>query len=447
MLGAPVPLYLAAAFGAAVPAGAGAPVAPSTSPVQATLVTDAPTLLALGARLEETGRLGDAGAAFAALADDPDPDVRAEARVQLARIYMRLDQPRRAALLLRQVADERPKLAAPRLMLAQVLAQIDDIDGAWRELRAVSTTNLPPTVARFVDRLSASLQASKPFGVQVELALAPDSNVNRATRSDTLGTVFGDFTLDEDAKAKSGLGAAIRGMAHARLTLSDNIGLVARLGTETNLYRDKDFNDISFDLSAGPEFRLGRTRLSAEGGVVQQWYGMAPYQRGLRVTATAIRPLGAASQARLDIGIRWTDNKLNDLQDGNGKSARVRFERALSTRLLVSASLGADRYKADDPAYSTRSWAGGITAYREMGRVTLSAGVEMARLKADERLLLLPEARRDRLTRFHIGAVYRQLTVGGFAPMTRVVVERNQSSVEYYDYKRIRTEFGIARAF
>jgi hypothetical protein len=31
--------------------------------------------------------------------------------------------------------------------------------------------------------------------------------------------------------------------------------------------------------------------------------------------------------------------------------------------------------------------------------------------------------------------------------MTRLVVERNRSTVEFYDYKRICTEFGIARAF
>ena len=61
--------------------------------------------------------------------------------------------------------------------------------------------------------------------------------------------------------------------------------------------------------------------------------------------------------------------------------------------------------------------------------------------------MLLPEARDDRLRRFHLGAVFRQLTVAGFAPTARVVIERNRSTVEYYDYKRTRTEFGVTRAF
>jgi hypothetical protein len=68
-------------------------------------------------------------------------------------------------------------------------------------------------------------------------------------------------------------------------------------------------------------------------------------------------------------------------------------------------------------------------------------------LRSDERLALLPEARKDRWARFQLGAVFRNLTVAGFAPVVRLVVERNQSTVEYYDYKRTRTEFGISRAF
>jgi len=419
----------------------------SPTPVDRTYTATAADLFQLAENMTTHGVAEQAEPILALLAQNPDANVRNEARYRQALLLETQGRDRDAAVLLRRILDDKPGAAAVRLKLATTLQKLGDEQAALRELRAVGTSNLPPTVARFVDRLSASLQASKPFGIQVEFALAPDSNANRATRSDTLGTVFGDFTLDEDARAKSGLGAALRGMGHARLRLSDGFNLAARAGFESNIYRDKDFNDISLDLSAGPEFRLGRTRFTAEAGLVEQWYGMEPYQRTLRVAASAVRPIDAASQVRLDAGVRWMNNKLNDLQDGHGLSPRVRYERALSPRLLVSTSLGFDRFKARDPAYSTRTWAAGIAAYREMGRMTLSVGAEYARLKADERLQLLPEARSERLMRFHVGSVYRQLTFGGFAPMTRLVIERNRSTVEYYDYKRVRTEVGISRAF
>ena len=125
----------------------------------------------------------------------------------------------------------------------------------------------------------------------------------------------------------------------------------------------------------------------------------------------------------------------------------MRYERALSPQLLVAAAIGAERFKARDDAYSTKGWAVQLSAFRDVGRITFSAGVDIGRLDADERLVLLPEARRDRFLRLQLGLVNRKLTVAGFAPMSRLVFERNRSTIEFYDYKRTRMEFGITRAF
>ena len=229
--------------------------------------------------------------------------------------------------------------------------------------------------------------------------------------------------------------------------LQPNLGLVARASGEANLYRHSDFDDIALEVAVGPEWRLGRTRLSAEAGIGRQWYGMKPFQRSLRLSASAARPVDSVSVLRLDGTLRRIDNRLNDLQDGHGRSLRARYERALSPDLVVAVSAGVDRFVAKDAAYSTRGWNAGISAYRNVGRMTLSAGLEFGRLKADGRLLLLSKARADRLTRFSVGSVFRQLTFAGFAPVARVIVERNRSTVEFYDFRRVRTEFGISRAF
>lgn len=77
----------------------------------------------------------------------------------------------------------------------------------------------------------------------------------------------------------------------------------------------------------------------------------------------------------------------------------------------------------------------------------MTAQAEFGRLRADERLILFPDERSDKLSRWTIGATFRQVTFAGFSPMTRLVIERNRSTVEFYDYKRVRTEFGITRAF
>ncbi len=399
---------------------------------------------------EEAYRRGNAAVAetaFRALLQDPTPEVRAEARFRLAKLVAAAGRENEAAVLLRRILDDYPGAAPARLELATLFNKMGRRDSVLRELRALRTAELPPNLARFVDRMTASLQAGKPLGLHVELALAPDSNINRATRSDTLGTIFGDFTFEEDSKAKSGVGAAIRGAAHARFSLGRDLSVVGRAVTSANLYRDKDFNDAAAELSLGPEIRLGGMDLSLELGVGQQWYGMRPWQRGMRLAGSLARPVDSVSALRLDGAIRWTDNRFNDLQDGRGVSLRARYERALSRQLSLAASLSVDRYKARDAAYSTRSWTAGLTAYRDFGRTSLNVGTEVGRLEADEALSILPEARRDKLLRFSISAVMRQFTIAGFAPVARVIFERNKSNVEFYDFKRTRTEFGISRAF
>ena len=269
--------------------------------------TTAAQLFQFASQLEARGEAGKAGEILIVLESDPDPNIRNEARYRRALLLSQSGEHREAAILLRRVVDDSPGSTAARLQLATTLQALGDEEGAWRELRAIRSSELPPTVARFVDRISASLQANKPFGAQLEVSLAPDSNINRATRSDTLGTVIGDFTLDDGSKAKSGVGAALRGMAHARLDLSEGAALQARADTEAHLYRDKDFSDVAMDLSVGPEFRLGPSRLGFEVGAVQRWYGMQPYQRGLRAAGFASIPMDSVSRVRLDVsGARST---------------------------------------------------------------------------------------------------------------------------------------------
>jgi hypothetical protein len=264
---------------------------------------------------------------------------------------------------------------------------------------------------------------------------------------ETLDTVFGQFTFDKDSKPKSGVGAAIRSLVQGRLNLSANVTLAARASLDAKLYRHREFNDVSLEVAGGPEFRLGPVRISAEAGVGQQWYGMEPFQRSLRLSSSAWLKVDDVSQLRVDGSARWSDNRFNDLQDGRGLAVAARYERALSPQFTVSIGAGADRFAARDDAYSTRSWTIGASAYREIGRMTVEIGGEIGRLNADDRLQILPEARQDKITRLHLGTVFRQLTVAGFSPTLRLVMERNHSNVEFYDYKRTRTEFGISRAF
>jgi tetratricopeptide (TPR) repeat protein len=393
------------------------------------------------------GDLTTASAIYAALEHNPDSDIRAEARFRYAKQLLGEKRNRDAALLLRRLIDEKPNATVARLELARALQLLGQPDAALRELRAAQASGLPPAVARLVDRYSEALRASRPFGANFEIALAPDSNINRATRSDTLGTFFGDFDIGKDSKARSGTGLSIQGQAYQRLSIGADNSLLVRLSGAADLYRKMDFNDIAVDFAAGPEFRLGRNQLNFEAGATQRWFGQKPFMRSARIGATWVRPIGSLTQLRLSGSAAVIDNQMNDLQDGKAFSGRLSVERALSATMGIGLNLSRDRQSLKDPGYSTTGWRAGLLGWRDVGRMTFTAEAEMGRLHADDRLQLFPDRRSDRYSSLSIGATFRQLQWHGFAPVTRFSIERNRSTIEFYDYRRTRSEIGVVRAF
>ena len=411
------------------------------------IAVSADQLLMLANQARRAGDLASAEEVYRALLADPSIEVRSEGRFRLAMMLVGLRRLAEAATLLRTILDEQPNAQRVRLELARVLDLMGDEGGARRALREAQAGGLPPDVARFVDRYSAALRAQKPIGASIDIAFAPDSNINRATRSDTLGTVLGDFELDEDARQRSGVGLAIRGQGYARIPLSGNMNMLGRVSGSADVYRAGDFNDLALAVGVGPELRSGADRLSLEVGSLWRWFGGVPYSRATTISANYFHPLGRKSQVRGTASVAFIDNQLNELQDGQAYSASVSYERALSNRAGVGISLSGIRQTLRDPGYS--SWGSQTTvfAYREAGPLTLVATASYEWLKADERLLLFPRLRSDHLYRASIGGTFRNFRIGTFAPFARATYEHNHSTTEIYSFRRIRTEIGVTRAF
>lgn len=429
------------------PAGTGWAAHPLPTESQQTASVSGDELLAIAHRAWMAGEIAVAESAYRALFADPSMHVRSEARFRLALILVALRRLPEAASLLREVLDQQPGAQRVRLELARILELMGDEGGARRALREVQAGGLPPDVARLVDRYSAALRAQKRLGASVDIALAPDSNINRATRSDTLGTVLGDFQIDEDSRQQSGLGLALRGQGYARLPIGKEANLFARVSTSADLYRDGEFSDVALAATVGPEVRLGADRLSVELGGLSRWYGGHAYSRAWTANLNFVRPLGRMAELRGSASVASIDNRLNDIQDGWAYSASLGYERAFSNRAGAGISLSVDRQALRDPGYST--WAGQATlfGYRDLGPITLIATLSHGRLRADERLLLFPEARSDRLYRASLAGTFRNFRVGTLAPFVRMTYDRNRSTSEMYDFRKLRTEFGVTRAF
>lgn len=427
---------------------------PVATPVQAAAGAEAVSglnaaqLFEAAERLLATEKTADAEILLQALTQDADPVVRNEARFRLARLREAQGRRTEAAVLLRRILDDEPDAARVRLELARLLFQIGDEAGARQQLRQAQGAGLPPDLVRIVDQFRSALRSRAPLGASIEVALAPDTNVNRATAQQTLEGGFFPIDLDEEARARSGIGVALNGQMYARFPIGGRLSILPRLSGAARLYSATRFNDISVDSRLGLE-RADSTagRLTISAGLERRWFGGRPLTRNALVAVDWLRPVSRTAQLTVNASATRQRFANNQAQNGGLYQLSLSYERALTQRTGISLTLSGSRQNATDAGYS--NWSGGATAlgYAEIGRTTAFASLGVRRLEADGPFFLFPEPRREWLLRSLVGATIRQLTIAGFSPVVRIVVERNKSTVGLFDYRRIAGEFGISRAF
>jgi len=419
-----------------------------TVPVSAPDHLSAAQVFALAGEARDRRDFATAEVAYRALTQDVDLEVRTEARFRLGLMLADdLGHYGDAALEFRRILDDKPGAARVRLELARMQAMLGNMGAARKELRAAQAAGLPSAVEQLVRFYSRALNARKPLGGSVEVALAPDSNINRATRSDTLGTVIGDFSLDEDARAKSGVGLALQGQGYFRLGIEPGADLLVRASTGATLYRERDFNDVTVAIQAGPQYTWGSNQLTVSAGPARRWFGGHLFSTTIGGGLSWQRPVGKRGQVRLDGNIAHVANRRNALQTADDFTLSANFDRAFSARFGGGVQAFGFREAARDPGYSLAM--GGTSAYlfREMGRTTLVGTVSYSHLEADARLFLYPNRRVEDRYSASIAATLRALHLGSFAPLVRLKWERNRSSIEIYDYRRVVAEFGVTSAF
>lgn len=405
-------------------------------------------VLALGEHLERAGDGRHSRRLYQELLQDPSLDVRAEARFRIAMLDKNEGRLPEAAAGLRLLLLQAPDAQRARLELASLLMQMGDDQAASTELRRARSGRLPDAVARQVDRWSATLRARRPSGASLDVALAPDTNINRATSADTLNTLIGDFGIDADSKARSGVGASLRGQAWRKFRLKgERISIQARTSLATDLYRRADANHYAAAITLTPELHLARTALSLDVTGGQSWYAGKAYVRQLQLAGRARSIVGPRSLVVVSLAAARIDNLRNDLQDGAEYLATASLEQGLSATGGIVLSGAWNRLSARDPGYSTKSWRLGLSGWQELGPSTLFGGFEIGRLDADERLALFPEARRDRYTKVTVGLSATAMKFGGFSPLIRISRERNRSTIVFTDYARTRSEIGVTRDF
>ena len=348
-----------------------------------------------------------------------------------------------------------PKQTRVRLELARAL-MLDHQNGAsiYHFRLAGQDSALTPDIRATIQQARGILRDSKPWHLNTNFGFAPDSNINNGTQAQTVDVVVGDqilpLTLDQNARARSGIGATGSLSAGYRFTLGERTGFLLDADGQGVKYKGSAADDYTLQLAAGPEFRpTEATSIGVQAVGLQRWYGgaRAVTQAGARLTVQ--HTLDDAQRVGLSLDARHSASGFSDNYSGWNLALYATYERVVARSMIASASLFVRADMLNSGAYSNHELGMSLGIGGELGH-GINAGVTgtLSRAVFDAPLLALSDsARRDWRYSARVYAGLRSFRLMGFSPSVSYTYSANDASLPLYASRRSRFAFDLARYF
>jgi hypothetical protein len=350
--------------------------------------------------------------------------------------------------MFRRILDSNPRQMRVRLELARTLFMEKKDEQSDYQFRLAAAANPPAMVARNIVRFREAIRARRSWRFNLDVGLAPDTNVNSATAKESVDIYGLPFQLDPSARAKSGTGFIAGGDASVRLQRLGKMPIYVGAYGQWTQYRDQRFDDAYAGLQAGPELELagGRLRTSVTG--LERWYGRHPLVASFGGELEYEKLVGDAWGEAATLLLRHNDYHGRSDVDGWDGEVRVTVDRPIGRTTVGFAYSTIERSWANDQGQAFWRGGAGVAVVTEIGwGLRPQLRIDVARQVNDGRLAPFAKQRRDWLLQTSFILYKRDWNVRGFAPSLSLTVIRNFSTLSLYDQRRIRGELRLTRAF
>jgi outer membrane protein len=360
-----------------------------------------------------------------------------------------------AETVFRSILRDHPGQTRVRLELARIM-MLNGKEGAadYHFRLAQQDSDLPPEIAQTIRSVRGVLRDQRTWHLNLNVGLAPDTNINSATSAESVNVNFGPFqlpiTLEESARQQSGIGQTGGFSAGLRLKVSKNIAVVVDTENRIVNYKGSFADDIQTQLAVGPEFRLGDTSsLSVQALGEQRWYGGRKANRDFGLQLGFQKILDAGQRVGLAIDARKSKSQLADAYTGTMLGSNLTYERVVGRAFIASASLFGRVDNLESKALSNKTFGAslGIGGELPLGiNAGLNASISRALFDAPQ-YVYSNEARHDLrfLSRAYLGV--RSLKLAGFSPSVEYIFSKIDSNYVLYQSDRHRVNFKFSRYF
>ena len=348
-----------------------------------------------------------------------------------------------------------PKQTRVRLELARALMMQGKDGGAAYHFRlATQDSALSPEIRATIQAQRGALRDRRPWHFSTDFGVAPDSNITNGTSAETVDLVVGNqtipLTLDENARARSGLGQTASLSAGYRFKIGGRGALVVDGDAQGVNYSGTANDDYTVQVAAGPEIRpTEATSISLQGLGLQRWYGgdRAVTQIGARLAVQ--HSIGESQRVGVTFDARHAASGLQQDYSGWNFALYATYERVIARSMIASASLFARADRLNEAAYSSNEFGLSLGIGGELPH-GINAGVTGTASRATFAAPLAALSNDPRADWRLAGRIYagvRSLRLMGFSPSVSYIYTLNASSLSLYESKRSRFAFSLARFF
>lgn len=383
------------------------------------------------------------------------PGYKLQTRFLLGYIAAKTGELETAADHYKAILADDPRQTRVRIELAQVFLAQGKSASADRQFRlAAQDAELPQEVARTIRTVRDTIRGSRTWRLDLNLGIAPDTNINNATTAQSVTILLGDteipLDLDEAAKAKSGLGVVGQVSAGLRLPVSKKVSALAEFDAIGTEYGGSRFDDYLTQAAAGGEYRLSAdSSVSLQGVYAQRWFGGDAVSRqfGARLGGQAIA--SAKDRFGFQLDVRRTKVFFDAAYNGWQGGLYGTYERAISPTIVASVGPFVRREWLNEDALSSTEAGGNVGIGGELRYgINFGASLGVSRAVFDAPLPIFDaDPRRDWRVTTRATLGNRKLRVLGFSPQLVWSFTRIESSLRFYDTSRSRFEFTLARYF
>ena len=348
-----------------------------------------------------------------------------------------------------------PKQTRVRLELARALMMQGKDGGAAYHFRlATQDGALSPEIRATIQAQRGVLRDRRPWHFSTDFGVAPDSNITNGTSAETVDLVVGNqtipLTLDENARARSGLGQTASLSAGYRFKIGERGALVVDGDAQGMNYSGTANDDYTVQFAAGPEIRpTEATSISLQGLGLQRWYGgdRAVTQIGARLAVQHI--IGESQRVGVTLDARHAASGFQQDYSGWNFALYATYERVIARSMIASASVFARADRLNEAAYSSNEFGLSLGVGGELPH-GINAGITGTASRATfaaPLAALSNDPRADWRVAGRIYAGVRSLRLMGFSPSVSYIYTLNASSLSLYESKRSRFAFSLARFF